>query len=89
MRTPSGTPPSIKRAISLPIQLDESLRRLARRDKKSYSGLIREAVEQYLKIERGSRMEEAYARYYASPGAHKEGEALAREMWEASGRSWP
>ncbi|MBI5243396.1 MAG: ribbon-helix-helix protein, CopG family [Elusimicrobia bacterium] len=59
---------SVKRAISLPRKQDERLQNLAKRRGAPYSRLVQDAIQNYLKIEEESRLDQAYRRYYRKSG---------------------
>lgn len=58
---------SVKRAISLPKKQDEKLRAMARQRGASYSRLVQDAIESYLRIDEENRLDQAYRRYYRKP----------------------
>lgn len=79
----------IKRAVSLPPDLDSYLSALARESGRSYSGLVAEAVSEYRRLAERSRMARAYMDYYSEKGREKRDAAQAREMANASAAGWP
>ena len=84
----SHTKGVVKRAVSLPKDLDAKLIGLVSSGGGTYSGLVREALEVYLKQKEDVEMEAAYVKYYADPKNRKADEKSAREMWAGSQRTW-
>lgn len=78
----------VKRAISLPKELDAQLKELSEATDRSYSGLVCEALGMYLKEKERREIERAYATYYAGARSGKDAE-LAAELTRLSERSWP
>jgi hypothetical protein len=81
--------PKVKRAVSLPKELDSYLSAMARESGRSYSGLVAEAIGVFRGSLERSRMAQAYAEYYADKGRVKSDAASAREMANASAAGWP
>lgn len=80
---------AVKRAISLPKELDAKIRALSEGLKRSYSGLVCEAVGMYLADRERMELDEAYARYYSDPKNVKRDKELAKEMERLSAECWP
>lgn len=81
--------PKVKRAVSLPRELDSYLSSMARESGRSYSGLVAEAIGVYRRSLERSRMAQAYAEYYADEERAKRDAAQARGMANASAAGWP
>lgn len=79
---------AVKRAVSLPKSLDRKVRQLTSVTGLTYSGLVREALESYLKAKDDLEMEKAYIEYFADPKRRKESIELAKDMWAASAPAW-
>ena len=83
----SHTKGVVKRAVSLPKDLDAKLIGLVSSGGGTYSGLVREALEVYLK-----QKEDVEDRRPMSvlrrPKNRKADEKSAREMWAVSQRTW-
>ena len=79
----------VKRAISLPKELDDKLAGLARAKAVSYSSVLRLAAERLLRRLEADEVREAYSRYYAGAGRRQADEGLADELAAASEEAWP
>ncbi len=77
-------PAVVKRAISLPRDIDKHLHELAQEKHLSFSGVIHEAAEQLLKKEEYCRVHKAYARYYSKGESVKKDAELAQDFWRLS-----
>lgn len=82
-------PAVVKRAISLPKDIDEHLHELAQEKHLSFSGVIYEAAEQLLKEEEYCKVHEAYAHYYSKGESVKKDAGLAQDFWRLSRENWP
>jgi hypothetical protein len=76
---------AVKRAISLPGDVDVSVCALSQAEGKSYSSMVCEAVRFYLKGREDLEMEKAYRSYYSDSRLGAESESLAAELFAASG----
>ena len=78
---------AVKRAISLPSDIDGKIATLSRKEGMSYSSVVQQAVWYFLKRREDLEMEKAYRDYYASPARRKESEQLSAEMMAVT--QWP
>lgn len=79
----------VKRAISLPRDIDSRLSDLAESEGVSYSSVVRRAAEALLRRREAQEVREAYARYYSDPRRRASDEELARDLSSASEDVWP
>lgn len=79
----------VKRAVSLPKELDSYLSVMARESGRSYSGLVAEAIGVYRRSLERSRMARAYAEYYGDKERAKRDATRAQEMANSSAAGWP
>ena len=78
----------VKRAISLPKDLDARLVELLKGSERTYSGLVCEALGVYLRERDRMQLEKAYARYYRK-GLSKEHRGLIEDFARLSAQAWP
>lgn len=79
---------AVKRAVSLPQEQDEKIRKLSSSIGVSYSKILQKAVEAYLKRRDFVAMEEEYAKYYGNPKNIKKEKDLTEEMWDFAQDVW-
>jgi predicted DNA-binding protein len=71
---------AVKRAISLPSDVDEQIATLSRAEGKSYSSMVCQAISFYLKRCEDLEMEMAYRAAYEDPETVAASETLAAEL---------
>ncbi|MFC1521702.1 ribbon-helix-helix protein, CopG family [Elusimicrobiota bacterium] len=80
---------TVKRAISLPKPLDEKLCELAESLHQTYSGIVRQAVVNYLKQREHFEVRESYAKYYSDKKNLQSDLELADGLSGLSQEEWP
>lgn len=78
-----------KVAVTLPKADIQRLRKMEQELGDTFSGIVRRAVEAWLRDLERLRTRALYQEYYRHPSTRRTDRALARGMSQASTRSWP
>lgn len=79
----------VKRAISLPKDQDEKIKKIAKSRKAPYSAVVRAAIDLFLKQSTEKAMEEAYQNFYSDAEEVRKEDLLVKELSGIAYKAWP
>ena len=79
----------VKRAVSLPRDLDASVQRISQFTHQPYSAVVRDALGAYVERVKESQFEAAYRAYYKNEPARSADNQLTDELFRYAKDVWP
>lgn len=79
----------VRRAISLPPDLDSQILSVVRETHQPYSTVVKMALDSYVETIKQAELERAYQAYYGAKDRQAADSKLAREFFGASKKAWP
>ena len=79
----------VRRAVSLPQELDLEVLSVVRETHQPYSTVVKKALGSYVETIKQAEMERAYLAYYGSRETQASETKLASEFFGASKKNWP
>lgn len=79
----------IKKSLSFDAEVAGRLEKMAKKKKKSFSGLVNDAAADYLQKLEEEELGEAYKQFYADPKNRAEAEEIEKDFAPLMEETWP
>ena len=79
----------IKKSLSFDVDVATRLEQMAKKKKKSFSGLVNDAASDYLQKLEEEALGKAYRQFYADPKNRKEADQLIEDFAPLVEETWP
>jgi hypothetical protein len=80
---------SVKRAVSLPRRLDETVQRISKETHLAYSAVVRKALDSFIESLEEAHLEEAYRSYYQDEQIKIQQARLSEDFFAFAKEHWP
>ncbi|MEK7384170.1 MAG: hypothetical protein AAB262_12905 [Elusimicrobiota bacterium] len=80
---------AVKRAVSLPRRLDETVQRISKENHLAYSAVVRKALDSFIENLEEARLEESYRSYYRDEKIQTQQAQLSEDFFAFAKEHWP
>jgi len=80
---------AVKRAVSLPRRLDETVLRISKETHVAYSAVVRTALDRFVEHMEEAHLEEAYRAYYQDEQTKTQHARLSEDFFAFTREHWP